>query len=88
MNLKSSKSSFMKEKCNSKCNDNAEFDSKNFIYNVLHDYHLACEISTVRTLALKLDFVNPAVFLVVTLYKQYFEKLFILKNPHFVCPII
>ena len=33
-------------------NDYAEFDSKISFIIFLHDYHLACEISTVRTLAL------------------------------------
>ena len=34
-------------------NDYAEFDSKISHIMFLHDYHLACEISTVRTLALR-----------------------------------
>ena len=33
-------------------NDYAEFDSQISYIMFLHDYHLACEISTVRTLAL------------------------------------
>ena len=35
-------------------NDYAEFDSKIMFIMFLHDYQLTCEISTVRTLALKL----------------------------------
>ena len=35
-------------------NDYAEFNSKISYIMFLHDYHLASEISTVRTLALKL----------------------------------
>ena len=34
-------------------NDYAEFDSKISYIMFLHDYHLACKISTVRTLTLK-----------------------------------
>ena len=34
---------------------NAEFDSKILYIMFLHDYHLACEISTVRTLNLNLN---------------------------------
>ena len=34
-------------------NDYADFESKISYIMFLHDYHLACEISTVRTLALR-----------------------------------